>query len=66
MIATLLPGDAVPPAQRRASCCSYALGTLGAFGCLAVQAHALQGGVPHMIMELPPTSRRAEEILRTC
>ncbi|MBI2517991.1 MAG: ferrous iron transport protein B [Opitutae bacterium] len=56
MIATLLPGDAVP-AGRKAGIMllMYALGTFGVFGFAWLFKRVLfQGGVPHMIMELPP------------
>jgi ferrous iron transport protein B len=55
MIATLLPGEAVPAAQKAGiMLLMYALGTLGAFGFAWLFKKTLfQGGSKHMIMELP-------------
>lgn len=55
MIATLLPGDAVPAAQKAGlMLLMYALGTGGAFGfAWLFKRYLVKGGTPHMIMELP-------------
>ena len=56
MIATLLPSDAVSSGKKVGlMLLMYALGTFGAFGFAWLFKRVLfQGGVPHMIMELPP------------
>ncbi len=56
MIATLLPGEAVPAGTKAGiMILMYALGTLGAFGFAWLFKRTLfPGEVPHMIMELPP------------
>ncbi|MBL9216300.1 MAG: ferrous iron transport protein B [Opitutaceae bacterium] len=67
MIATLLPSDAVPAGTKAGiMLLMYALGTLGAFGFAWLFKRTLfKGGVPHMIMELPPYQPpRFKEILR--
>jgi len=55
MIATLLPGDTVPAAQKAGlMLVMYALGTTGAFGfAWLFKRYLVKGGTPHMIMELP-------------
>jgi ferrous iron transport protein B len=55
MIATLLPGDAVPATQKAAlMLLMYALGTGGAFFfAWLFKRYLVKGGTPHMIMELP-------------
>ena len=67
MIAMVLPGEAVPPAQKAGlMLLMYALGTLGAFGFAWLFKRTLfQGGSPHMILELPAYQPpRLKEILR--
>ncbi|MBI2498454.1 MAG: ferrous iron transport protein B [Opitutae bacterium] len=56
MIATLLPSSTVPTSTKAGiMLLMYALGTLGAFGFAWLFKRVLsRGGVPHMIMELPP------------
>ena len=67
MIATLLPGDTVPPATKAGLMLSmYALGTGGVFFFAWLFKRTLFKGSPqHMIMELPPYQPpRFREILR--
>ncbi|MDI1320047.1 MAG: ferrous iron transport protein B [bacterium] len=55
MIATLLPSTTVPTSTKAGiMLLMYAFGTLGAFGfAWLFKRYLFQGGVPHMIMELP-------------
>jgi ferrous iron transport protein B len=67
MIATLLPGDAVPAtAKAGIMLLMYALGTGGAFFfAWLFKRHLFQGTPQHMIMELPPYQPpRFKDILR--
>ncbi len=67
MIATLLPGDAMPATTKAGIMLAmYALGTLGAFGFAWLFKRTLfQSAPPLMIMELPPFQPpRVKEILR--
>jgi ferrous iron transport protein B len=67
MIATLLPGDAVPATTKAGIMLSmYALGTLGAFGFAWLFKKTLfRAAPPLMIMELPPFQPpRMKEISR--
>ncbi len=67
MIATLLPGDAMPVSKKVGlMLLMYALGTLGAFGFAWLFKRTLfKSAPPLMIMELPPYQRpRFKEILR--
>ncbi|MFZ5496407.1 MAG: ferrous iron transport protein B [Verrucomicrobiota bacterium] len=67
MIATLLPGEAVPASTKAGlMLLMYALGTLGAFGFAWLFKRTLfRGGTRHMIMELPPYQPpRLGQILR--
>ncbi len=67
MIATLLPGEAVPAGTKAGlMILMYALGTLGAFGFAWLFKKTLfRGDIPHMIMELPPYQPpRLGQILR--
>lgn len=67
MIATLLPGETVPAAQKAGlMLVMYALGTVGAFFfAWLFKRYLVRGGTPHMIMELPPYQPpRFKEITR--
>lgn len=67
MIATLLPGEAVPATTKAGlMLLMYALGTTGAFAFAWLFKRTLfQGGSPHMILELPAYQPpRFKEILR--
>ncbi len=67
MIAMVLPGEAVSPAQKAGlMLLMYVLGTLGAFGFAWLFKRTLfKGGSPHMILELPAYQPpRFKDILR--